>query len=611
MLKVKEEAGRPVIEALVKFVKDRRLLVLLDNCEHLLQGCADLAKQLLQSGSPMKILASSRESLRIAGEVTYPVPALAFPGLSRMITPAALAEYESVRLFIDRAVAAQSTFRVTEQNAAALAGVCHHLDGIPLAIELAAARTRALSVENIAARLDDRFRLLKGGDKTALPRQQTLRALIDWSFDLLAEPERVLLRRLAVFSGGFTVDAAEAVCSVGDERRSSVVEALSNLVEKSLVVLEFEGGRYRMLETVRQYAQERLAESGEADATRTRHLKFFAALAEQARPELIGPVQSLWLARLDSESENFLSALAWCDNADGGAEIALRMLNSVKHYLFSRGFLALGRRLMVEALARPRARRRDIAGCEGFLFVGQIDCWTGRYADALAHLEEGLAIAREIGDRRMVAAMLQPLGFAAHGNGDPGAARAYLAEALALARELGDKRELLAAHNALAQFHRAEGELDAAEPLYESTLALARELGDRESIAIGLLNLAMVSIGRGSGEHAGRMLLEVLDIVEETGSQSAGQSVLEVTSGLAARRDESKMAARLYGAAEAQAGRTGLHRDLADEAFLAPLIGKTRGALSGSAYAAAEAGGRALAYEEALLETRAWLRTSG
>jgi predicted ATPase/class 3 adenylate cyclase len=611
VLGVKEEPGRPVLEALVKVFKDRRFLVILDNCEHLVQTCAELANVLLQSGPHVKLMASSREPLRVAGEATYVVPALAFPGLSRMITPSALAEYDAAQLFIDRAVAVQSTFKVTEQNAMALAGVCHQLDGIPLAIELAAARTRVLSIENIAARLDDRFRLLKGSDKTALPRQQTLRALIDWSYDLLTEPEKKLLRRLAAFSGGFTLEAAEAVGCGDDLDQGSGLEILTQLVEKSLVVLDPESGRYRLLETVRQYALERLEESGEAAVVRTRHLRFFLALAERARPELAGPAQGEWLTRLDLERENLLSAHTWCNRAEDGADLGLRLMYFVKPYWFIRGLLGLGHRVMIDALARPGAQKRNVARCGGLLDVGQIECWMGRYSAALRHLMEALAIAREIGDKPMVAALLQPLGLAALGNGDAGSARTYLAEALALARELGNKRELLAANNALAQLHRAEGELDAAEPLYERTLTLARELGDRESIAIGLLNLAMVSIGRGSSERAGRMLLEALDIVDETGSQSAGQSVLEVSAGLAARQSEWGRAARLYGAAEAQAERTGLRRDPADEAFLAPLIGTARGALDESLYNAAEAAGCALAYEEALLEARAWLSTSG
>ena len=606
-LGVREEAGHPVQEALVSFVKDRRLLVILDNCEHLVQACAELAKQLLQSGSRMKILASSREPLRVAGESTYPVPALAFPGMSRMITPTALAEYEAVRLFIDRAVAAQSTFRVTEQNATALAGICHQLDGIPLAIELAAARTRVLSVENIAARLDDRFRLLKGGDKTALPRQQTLRALIDWSFDLLTEPERRLLRRLAVFSGGFTLEAVEAVGSGDDPDQGSGLDALTQLIEKSLVALDAESGRYRLLETVRQYAQERLAESGEADATRDRHLAFFAALAEQARPGLVGPQQSQWLARLDAERENLLAANAWCDRAQGGAETGLRLLDSVKNYLFNRGLLALGRRFTIAALARPGAQPRNVARCRGLFDAGQFCNAMGKYAEAQRLLEESLDIAREIGDKERIAMTLQPLGEAAVGQGNLAAAGKFGEEAVTLARELPDRRNLAAALNALAQFHRLTGNADAAEPLYEQAVVLVRELGDRESVAIGLLNLAMVALGRGAGDRAWPMLREAATIALETGSKPVGQSVLEVSAGLAADAGDAARAARFYGAAETHAQETGSHRDPADDAFLAPFIAAARAELGAAAYVAAEAAGRAVAYPRAMSEACAWL----
>jgi predicted ATPase/class 3 adenylate cyclase len=608
---VKEEAGHPVAEALVRFVRDRQVLIVLDNCEHLLQACAELASTLLEAGARAKILASSREPLHLGGEATFPVPPLPVPDPFQTFMLDTLEQYGAARLFVERAIAVQPAFAVGEDNAAAIAGICQRLDGIPLALELAAARVRALSVEQIATRLTDRFRLLTGGDRTALPRQQTLRALIDWSYDLLSDEERVLFRRLAVFPGGFSLEAAEAISAGGDVDVKDVLALLTNLVEKSLAVLDPGGGRYRLLETVRQYAQERLAESDEENSVRTRHLEHFRALAEEARPELAGPAQGAWLARLDSERENFLSAHAWCDRVLDGAESGLQLAYLLKPYWIIRGLLALGHRVTSEALSRPGAQKRDAARCGGLLDLGQFDCWMGRYSEALAHLAEGLAIAREIGDKPMVAALLQPLGLAAHGNGDPNAARTYLTEALALARELGDKRELLAAHNALAQLHRAEGELDAAEPLYERTLTLARELGDRESTAIGLLNLAMVSIGRGADERAGRMLLEVIEIVGETGSQSAGQSVLEVSAGLAARRREWQQAARLYGAAESQAQRTGLHRDPADEAFLAPLIGAARGSLTEPAYAAAESTGRALAYEDALLEARGWLRASG
>jgi predicted ATPase/class 3 adenylate cyclase len=609
VLGVTEEAGRPLVETLEKHVKDRQLLLILDNCEHLVDACAGLVKQLLQSGSRLKILASSREHLHVSGETTWQVPALAVPDPSSAITPEALTQYESVRLLVDRAVAALPAFHVTRQNAAAISEICRRLDGIPLAIELAAARVRALSIESIAVRLNDRFRLLTGGTRTALPRQQTLRALIDWSYDLLDDRERAVLRRLAVFAGGWTLEAADAVCIGGDVHESDVLDLLTNLVEKSLVVLEAGGERYRLLDTVRQYAQERLDESDEGNQVHTRHLAFYVALAESASPKLEGPEQGAWLARLDLERENLLSAHAWCDRADGGAELGLRLVFSVKLYLIYRGLPALLNRVTLEALARDGAQERSLPRCRALHTAGQLGFLMGRYRDAQPYLEESLAIAREIGDEARTAMVLQALGVASLGQGDPAKARGHLEEALALAQNLDNKRQVAAALNALAQLHRVEGELAIAEPLYEQVLALARGLEDRESIAIALLNLAMVSIGRGASDRPREMLLEVLAIVAEIGSKPAGLSMLEVCSGLAALRQDWTRAARFFGSAEAHMGQTGLQRDLADEKFLAPLIARTREELGKAAFVAAEAAGRVLPYEEAIAEARAWLET--
>jgi predicted ATPase/class 3 adenylate cyclase len=606
VLGVKEEAGRPVIEALEKHVKDRQLLLVLDNCEHLVHACAELAKQLLESAPRLKILASSREHLHVAGETTYPVPALAVPDPAFVTALAALTRYESVCLFVDRAAAAQPAFQATNRNAPAISEICRRLDGIPLAIELAAARVRALSVENIAARLDDRFRLLTSGNRTALPRQQTLRALIDWSYDLLDEHERAVLRRLAVFVGGWTLEAAEAVTAGGDVHHHEVLDLLTHLVEKSLVAMEPTAGRYRLLDTVREYAQERLEESADGDAARDRHLAFYLAFAEKARPELVGSEQGVWLARLDLEQENLLSAHAWCGRARGG-ESGLKLASSLRRYWMIRGLLGLGHQVTVEALARAGVQERTIARCEALFDAGQLSGWMGRYADAQKYLEESLTIARQLGDRRMVAMALQPLGMATGGQGNRTTARGYLEEAVSLAREIGSKRDLAAAINGLAQLYRADGELDAAEPLYHSVLALAREMGDRESIAIALLNLAMVSISRGVDDRVQGMLREVHAVVEEIGSKPLGQSALEVCAGLAALGNESEHAARFFGAVEAQTERTGIHRDPTDEAFLAPLIARARESLGTAAFAAAEDTGRVLGYEEAMAEARAWL----
>lgn len=607
VLGVKEEAGSPLVDALKKHVKDRQLLLILDNCEHLVHACAELAKLLLEAGRGLKILASSREHLHLSGEATYPVPGLAVPDILETITPAALTQYESVRLFIDRAVAAQPAFAVTDQNAVVVGEVCRRLDGIPLAIELAAARVRALSVENIAARLNDRFRLLTSGSRTALPRQQTLRALIDWSYDLLDQRERAVLRRLAVFAGGWTLDAVEAVAADGDVRESDVLDLLTHLVEKSLVVVEAGGGRYRLLDTVRQYAQERLTESGEEDSARMRHLACYVALAEKASPQLTGPQQGVWLSRLDLERENILGAHEYCARVAGGAELGLRLASAVKRYWIFRGLMELGHRITFEALQRRGADERNFHRCRVLFDAGQLGCWMGNYREAQSYLVESLDIAREISDKTMVAKVLQPLGLALQGLGDLVTARGYLEEALALAEKAGDKREIAGASNALAQLHRMQGHLDMSEPLYNNVVSLARELADGDLIAIGLLNLAMVAIGRESSDRVEQMLLEVLGIAEEIGSKPAGQSVLEVSAGLAALRGEWERVARLYGAAEAQTGHTGLHRDPADEAFLSPLITKAQTALGANQFATAESGGRALSYEQAMVEVRTWL----
>jgi predicted ATPase/class 3 adenylate cyclase len=607
VLGVKEEAGRPVLEAVLKHVAQSQLLLVLDNCEHLPNACAELASALLQASPRLKIIASSREHLHTAGERVHAVHALSLPQPQQIASIEALSGFEAVRLFVERASAAQPAFRATDANAAAIADICRRLDGIPLAIELAAARVRALSVEAIATRLGDRFRLLAGGNRAALPRQQTLRALIDWSYDLLTEPERTVLRRLSVFAGGWTLEAAEGVTAGGAVRDHDVLEQLTHLVEKSLVVLEPAGNRYHLLDTVRQYAQDRLDEAGDGDDARNRHLAFHLALAQKARPELVGSQQQHWLARLDLEQENLLLAHAWSGRAQGAAESGLRLVSSMRRYWMMRGLLGLARRATVDALSRPGAQTRNLARADALFDAGQLDSWTGHYSEARSYLEESLAIAREIGDKAMVAHVLQTLGLAAFGQGNIAEARQHFVEALALQEQLGDKREVAAALNALAQLHRVEGASDTAEPLYRRVLSLARELKDREGIAIALLNLAMVAIARRLGEAAREMLLEVASIVKEIGSKPLGQSMLEVSAGLAVLRKEWKQAARWYGAAEAEAQRTGLQRDPADEAFLAPLIAEARQTLGESAFAAEQAGGGALAWEAAALEASGWL----
>ncbi|MEO8676199.1 MAG: adenylate/guanylate cyclase domain-containing protein [Casimicrobiaceae bacterium] len=607
VLGVMEEAGRPVVEALVKYVKDRELLVILDNCEHLVHACADLAKQLLQSGTGLKLLASSREYLHVPGEATYPVPALALPEPRKAVPVDALMQYEAVRLFVDRAVAVRPEFRVTAGNAPALTAICQRLDGIPLAIELAAARVRSLSVEKIAERLTDRFKLLTRGNRTDLPRQQTLRALIDWSYDLLDAPEKALFERLSVFAGGSTLEAAEAVGADGAIDAGDVLDLLTALVEKSLVELDAGGDRYRMLETVRQYAQEKLDDSGEAAAAHTRHLEFHLALAEKVQPELWGPDQGVWLARLDLERENFLSAHAWCERAENGAERGLRLVFALQLYWLPRGLIELGYRVTIEALARPGAQARDLDRSGALYAAGQLAFFMGAYVQSKDHTEVCLAIAHEHGVKAREAAAHLMLGYAHEALGESAPARANFEASATLARELRDKGRLSFALNALAGLHHEARDLDAAVPLFEEALALTRELDDRESISLHLSNLARALVDAGAGERARGLLQEGLAIAREIGSARGAGNVVEVAAGLAVLTVAWESAARFYGAVETRFEEIGLRRTPADDEILMSQIAKARAALGNEAFAAAETAGRALPWEQVQDEVRAWL----
>jgi predicted ATPase len=310
-LGVREQPGRSPTETLSDYLSSKQVLLVLDNCEHLIEACAVLAEALLHSCPELRILATSREALGITGEVAWLVPSLSLPDLRHLPEIESLPRYESARLFVERTTAVKPTFALTERNATAVAQVCYRLDGIPLAIELAAARAKVLSVEQISERLDDCFRLLAAGSRTAMPRHRTLHATMDWSHDLLPDEEQTLFRRLSVFAGGFTLEAAESVCAGKDLQRDEVLELLSHLVDKSLVAVWEKDGetRYRLLETVRQYGREKLSESGEEGHLWERHAGYYLALAAKAEPELKGAGQVEWLQRFEWEHDNLRAAI--------------------------------------------------------------------------------------------------------------------------------------------------------------------------------------------------------------------------------------------------------------------------------------------------------------
>jgi predicted ATPase/DNA-binding winged helix-turn-helix (wHTH) protein len=438
-LDVREDINQPIHETLARHLAGQHLLLVLDNCEHVLAACATLVESLLMAASGVRALITSREGLGIAGERIVPVRSLAFPPRGSARDPEAMATFEAVRLFVDRAQLVAPEFALNSTTIPFVAEICQRLDGIPLAIELAAARVQLLSVEQIQAHLDDRFRLLTASNK-ALPRHQTLRGVIEWSYEHLATNEQQVLRRLAVFAGGWTLAAATAVAGDSDDELA-MVEMLGYLVDKSLVVVDREWSkepRYRMLETVRQYTQERLDASGHGAAARARHLAYYCGLAEGAQPELMSDRGYSWMARLDADLTNLLAAHAWCESAPNGAEIALRLLTALTNYFHQRGLVGLARQALEEALKRDGATRECLASARALFAAGDLAARHHDFPIARRYLEDYLRIAPVVGDQAKTAMATALLGSIATAEGEHGRAQQLLETALALARENQD-----------------------------------------------------------------------------------------------------------------------------------------------------------------------------
>jgi predicted ATPase/DNA-binding winged helix-turn-helix (wHTH) protein len=603
---VREASGKSLLEELKGYLRHRQFLLVLDNFEQVIDA-APVVTDLLSASSRLKALVTSREVLRVSGETDYPVPPLSLPDPKRLPPLERLTQYEALALFIERARAVKPAFAVTNENAPAVAEICHRLDGLPLAIELAAARVRVLPPQRMLAELSHRLTFLIGGARDLSERQRTMRGAIDWSHDLLTGDEQKLFRRLAVFVGGCALKAIDAVCNI--ENNLPVLETVESLVGKSLVrQTEADGEpRFAMLETIREYAGDRLNDSTEGEAVRARHLAFYLALAEDARLGLIGAQQRKWLQQLDLERENLLVAHRSCDKVPDGAAMGLRLVFALRMYWGSRGLLELGKRVTLGALARTGAQVRNVKRCLALFAAGQIETFMGQYGEGRIHLEESLAIADEVGEQDRRGSITTTLALAALGQGDHIAAQAYFEKAIDLSRESGNKRELAASLNGLAQLKRMQGALDAADRLYQQALALMRELVDWQSSAFILLNLAIVAVGRKAKMPARESLQAVLAISVEMQSKPIGQCALDVCAALAALWGDWKRAARFFGVVDAQMGETGYQRDPADEAFVAPKITQARKVLGTETFDRANSDGRGLSYDDAINEANVWL----
>jgi predicted ATPase/DNA-binding SARP family transcriptional activator len=633
-LRVPEAPGSPLTETLLEALGARQLLLVLDNCEHLIGACARLADTLLSGCPQLRILATSRQSLGLTGEIAWPVSALSIPqeGVARRVsaigsdsaadtlpaTPDIFMQYEAIHLFVERAAAA-SGFALGERNALTTAQICRRLDGIPLAIELAAARLKVLSVEEIAARLDDRFRLLTGGSRAALPRQQTLQATMDWSYDLLAAPERVLLRRLSVFTGGFTLEAAEAVCAdeVGSGEDSAllssaccllpadVLDLLTQLVERSLVGVARRDSatRYVLLETTRAYAWERLQEAGEEAQRRRRHAQYFLALAERAEPELRGAAQAQWLQRMEEEHDNCRAAIEYFMAQEAGEE-GLRLGGTLGWFWWLRGYLSEGRERLQALLAHsgwqigppepgqevrvtrpegdarhpePRRGRFRQAQAKALNLAGMLSDDQGDHQSAERLFQESLALSRELDDQAGAGLALNNLGGLAAQARDYPAARALFEESLVLHRGVGDPWCIAASLTNLGRIALYQGDYVATRALLESGLEIQRQMQDQRAIARSLTTLGLTAARLGDYEAAHALHVESLSIVRELGAKQPIEETLGVLATIARERGDDDAALAYYDERLTIAREMGSNRGIADSLYYLALLARDRG----------------------------------
>jgi len=559
-LDIREKSTRPILDSLFNYLSAHPSLLLLDNCEHLIEACAEIVEILLQNCANLKILATSREVLGITGEVAWTVSPLSLPVVQPWKSPTspqeALRAYqksESVQLFTDRAATNNPEFILTSKNGVWVAEICRRLDGMPLAIELAAARVRALSVKQIAERLDDRFNLLMGGSRTAHPRHQTLEATIDWSYTLLSESEQKLLQRFSVFPGGGTLEAIESVCMGKSTNKSEVLDILSQLVDKSLVVVNQKPGkrRYSLLETIREFALEILINSQDVNSTKDRHLDFFLQFAEEAEPKIKGPEQLVWYERLETEHDNLRAALDWAlesKNADAG----LRLAGSLGFFWFVRGYLREGvvwlERVLKNTEGAPPSSQAKALRFLGSLLIFSEDKDFERIS---TFLEKSLELYRELDDRAGIAWVLTQLGIAAAIQGELIKANKFHGESLALRLEVGNPWDIAQSLGNLASLAIQQKDNTSGKQFAESALAWFQKAGDQRSIARITGDLAWIAGTEGDFSDAIALQTKSLAQLVQFGDDWSCAELLEGLANWAYEQGNSKRTAILLGAAEA------------------------------------------------------------
>lgn len=555
---IKETSGKSVLENLMDYLRDKNLLIVADNFEQVVDDAPTIVK-LLTSAENVKFLITSRVLLRVRAEKEFIVPPLALPDENSNVSLDELAHYEAIRLFVERARNAKPNFALTEENAGAVAEICRRLDGLPLAIELAAARLKILAPPAILAKLENRLKLLTGGASDLPARQQTMRGAIEWSYDLLTENEKHLFRHLAVFAGGFTFEAAEAVCGnyesnanqkLKSEKQIEVLDSLTSLIDKSLLTSKdrtADEQRFQMLEIFREYALESLEKNAEAETVKRRHAAYFLALGEEAEPHLTTAEAGKWLERLEDEHNNLRSAMRRLLEND--AESAARLAAAIRIYLINHNHLSEGREWLAAVLEASGEMTADVR-FNLFYGLGYLAIYQGDYAAARKNFEAALTEAEKTNDRKRIAESLRGLGTVAYSQGGYAAARNFFEEGLVICRALNYQFGTAALLNSLGSLALDEDDSETARTLFEESLNNFRSLGNENAICFCLLNLGVVAYSRGDYAAAQTYYSETMVVAQNSGYKDRVSLCLDGFAALALRGKDCELAAKLAGAAE-------------------------------------------------------------
>ena len=619
ILGIDETRNQSILESLCARLAETRLLLVLDNCEHVLDQCAALAQRLLECAPGLQVIATSREGLGVQGERIVAVRPLSVPDPASDADVEALRSSEAVRLFVDRAIYVAPDLTLDATTGPAIAEICRRLDGIPLAIELAAARVKVLSVDQIRSRLDDRFRLLVGGGR-ALSRHRTLMTVVQWSYEHLDADQQRLLRQLSVFVGGWTLAGATAVGGEG-QHELQILDSLANLIDKSLVTVQRNVNsepRYGMLETIRHFMEERLIDNDEREQARSRHLSFYVQFTTQTPRTFVGRQWEEYVQKFDAERENILLAHAWCDHATGGAEMGIRLASATRWYWFSRASsefpnsseqspVAIGYRMMFEALARPGLPEGTAEVGRAHLSAGLYCCIRGQTEEARGHLEKSLAIARANGDKRQLGISLYELSGIISDTGDFATAARLLEQARQLHQDEGNLSGLAKVLTQLGYVRCMQGQLEAAEPLISEGRALAEGTKESKTTMFAFIYLAVVALVQESTQRAAQFLLHAFASAIDERLKTQLPHVLEMTGCVAAQAGDSCASARFRGSMDSFLQQSTIHRTPADGAFLDPFVAKARLALGDEAFQSAYATGQTLPLDDAIREAHIWL----